>query len=225
MENEYSAADITVLEFRESVRRHPGMYFGIGPTHPDFPTRVLRRLIEWQLAPAPSVRAGRVLRTVADIHGPLAFTVTDDHPDLPEPGTPMGGYFDSLLARDRWLHAAIAAISTRTAVESWNHSRALRQQLDGTTPTAPARPVPARPGAGTRIAFHLDPAYLGPNAAITTDLTAFIPPDLADAKAHDIGGHITIRDHRTPSGVRLRLLSRNPRVLDPRSRQNPCRLR
>lgn len=192
MGNEYSAADITILEFGESVRRRPGMYSGTGPTHPSFPTRVLRRVIEWQ---------------VVDIHGSLAFTVTDDHPALPEPGTPAGGYFNSLLARDRWLHAAIAAVSTRTVVESWDHDRALRQQLDGTTPTAPARLVPVLPGAGTRIAFHLDLAYAGPDAAITTELTALIPPDLADTEADDNRGTAIICDHGSPGPpAELRLL-------------------
>jgi hypothetical protein len=137
----------------------------------------------------------------------IAFTVTDDHPALPEPGTPAGGYFNSLLARDRWLHAAIAAVSTRTVVESWDHDRALRQQLDGTKPTAPARLVPVLPGAGTRIAFHLDLAYAGPDAAITTELTALIPPDLADTEVDDNRGTAIIRDHGSPGPpAELRLL-------------------
>ncbi|MFD0205275.1 MULTISPECIES: hypothetical protein [Saccharothrix] len=43
-EHGYSAADITVLEFHDAVRRQPGLYFGPGRDDPRPATVVLRDL-------------------------------------------------------------------------------------------------------------------------------------------------------------------------------------
>ncbi|MBB2948791.1 hypothetical protein FB565_008577 [Actinoplanes lutulentus] len=56
---EYSAADITVLDFDESVRRWPGMYFG---SDPHLPTSVLTAVVIASLHPGPKVAPTGPLR-------------------------------------------------------------------------------------------------------------------------------------------------------------------
>jgi hypothetical protein len=60
--NEYSAADITVLEFDEAVRKRPGMYFGVGPTDPRLATRVLSAVVGGTFHPPAKV---------APVHSPV----------------------------------------------------------------------------------------------------------------------------------------------------------
>ncbi|BCJ65669.1 hypothetical protein [Polymorphospora rubra] len=96
--NGYSADGIEVLEFDESVKRWPDMYFGAGRGSPDLATRVLSSVLAYALHPATRVAAPHTPQATAEITGDLAFVVTDDQADaLDESGSVRLGYNGSLL--------------------------------------------------------------------------------------------------------------------------------
>lgn len=170
--HEYSSADITVLEFDASVRKRPGMFFGVGPDNPALATRVLDTLLRHALHPAPSVAPDHVPRVVAEIGADLAFSVADDQADaLTDEGVPRDGYHGSLLTFDRWAFAAAAALSVRVTVDVWRDGRGLRQRLAGLRPVEAPVEFAAGAGCGTRVAYLLDAGYLGSSAAVTADLS------------------------------------------------------
>jgi hypothetical protein len=169
--NEYSAADITVLEFDEAVRKRPGMYFGVGPTDPRLATRVLSAVVGGAFHPPAKVAPVHSPVVVAEITADLAFSVTDNRADaLTGEGTPRQGYYGSLLTSNRWKSAAASAVSARTTVDVWRDGRGLRQELAGLRPTGPPTEFAGPAGEGTRVAYLLDTGYLDPASAITTDL-------------------------------------------------------
>nr|BFE58058.1 hypothetical protein GCM10020063_025840 [Dactylosporangium thailandense] len=169
-EHRYSRADITVLEFDEAVRGRPGMHFGASRTDPRLPTWVLRTVVAHAFHPGTSVAANHAPDVVAEITADLAFSVTDDQAEtLAGQDVPRLGYYDSLLTPVRWSSSAAAAVSSQSTVEVWRDGRGFRQRLAGARPVEPPVPFDAPVGAGTRVAYVLDPAYFG-SAAITTDL-------------------------------------------------------
>ncbi|ADL48501.1 hypothetical protein [Micromonospora aurantiaca (nom. illeg.)] len=197
-EPDYSLAKIRVLEFDESVRERPGMYFGVGRDDPRLATRVLCAVVGHAFHPATIVAASHTPDVVAEINADLIFSVTDDQADvLTGRGMPKLGYHGSLLTSERWSSAAAAAVSSQTTVEVWRHGHGFRQRLVGLRPVEPPAEFAAPAGAGTRVAFVLDPAYFG-SAAITTDIASLDVhgPDCTNT----IGsGKVVIRDRRERS--------------------------
>ncbi|SNY44938.1 hypothetical protein [Paractinoplanes atraurantiacus] len=189
-DHHYSAADLTVLSMTDAVRRRPGMFFAPGP---DLATRVLCTVIGHAFHPAATVAAAHTPRVVADITAGLAFSVTDDQAAA-DPDRPRLGYDGTLLTPERWSYAAAVAVSTHTSVETWRDGRGFRQSLTGLHPLKPPEPLTAPAGAGTRVAYVLDPAFFGP-AAITADLAAL---DVHGPRrtAPSGPGEVLIRDHR-----------------------------
>ncbi|MFF7122612.1 hypothetical protein [Streptomyces sp. NPDC008240] len=84
MPDRYSAAGIKIVEFDEHVRRNPAMSFGVSRDHPGLATRVLCRVLAAGLRPAARPAPDHTPRITAEIHGDLAFSVTDDVPDALE---------------------------------------------------------------------------------------------------------------------------------------------
>jgi len=182
---DYTAADITVLDFDESVRRRPGMYFG---ANPHLATSVLTAVVIASLHPGPKVAPTGPPDVTAEILDDLAFSITDNWPSGPDGST--AGYFGSLLSPYRWVHAAAAAVSTHTTIETWHAGRALHQDLTGLRPTGPPRDLDAPRGTGTKLTYHLDPSYLKPST-----LTATIP-DLHAEGCCELPGQFRLRDRR-----------------------------
>ncbi|WP_133909812.1 hypothetical protein [Streptomyces sp. NBC_00582] len=194
-EDEYSAADIRIVEGVEAVLRGPGMYFGVGLDSPRLPTRAFEQVVGWSLHPATRVAPVHALRVEAEILGDLAFRVVDDASEaLGEDGTPRIG-FGSLIGPDRWCCWAVSAVSARTVVEVWRDGRGLRQELAGGGPLAEPERFTPPPGAGTRMEFQLDEASLAPGAAITAALSSL---DLHGSACEESAGpfRLLLRDLR-----------------------------
>jgi hypothetical protein len=187
-QHEYSAADITVLEFPESVLRRPGMYFGVGASNPAMPTRILEHAVGHALHPATRLAPVHVPIVRADIMGNLAFTIADDQAVFGD------GYQGGILCCPRWELGAATVFTKHAIVEVWQHNHGLHQHLDHGHPIGPAREFTPATARGTRVTLHLDPALLAPGAAITTDLAALDlhGPDCADPTPCDL----VIRDLR-----------------------------
>ncbi|AGZ42168.1 hypothetical protein [Actinoplanes friuliensis] len=166
---EYTAADLTVLYFDESVRRRPAMYFG---TDPHLATSVLTALVIASLHPGPKAAPTGPPDVTAEILDDLVLSITDNWPTGPDGST--AGYFGSVLTSCRWVHAAAAAVSTRTTIETWHAGRAWQQTLTGLRPTGPPRDLDAPPGTGTSLTYHLDPSRFAPSTlgALTRDVHA-----------------------------------------------------
>jgi DNA gyrase/topoisomerase IV subunit B len=195
-EDDYSIPDITVLEFDDAVRRWPGMYFGVGKEDPRLVTRIFCAVVDHAFHPAAAVAARHTPVVVAEITADLAFSVTDDQADTMAGGdAPRLGYYGSLLTTSRWMSAAAAAVSSRTTVEVWRDGLAFRQTLMGMQPLEPPEEFTAPAGAGTRVTYVLDPAYIGP-ALITTDVANL---DLHGPGCSGItgSGRVEIRDLRS----------------------------
>ncbi|MGI8334787.1 hypothetical protein ACRYCC_32955 [Actinomadura scrupuli] len=192
----YSAADIQVLEFDESVRARPGMYFGVGRENAALATEVLGSVLVHALHPAARLAPTHTPRVHAEVFADLAFAVADDQAGLAgDGGIPRLGYHGSLLGTDRWLLAAAAAVSARVIVEVWRDGRGHCQELSGLRPVTMPQEFDAPPGSGTKVTFELDRIYFGPDAAITSDLNAL---DLHGPYCTDPPGpgRVTIRDLR-----------------------------
>ncbi|WP_433311646.1 hypothetical protein ACQP0U_25380 [Micromonospora sp. CA-269861] len=183
--SEYSAANITVLEFDESVRRRPGMYLG-ADAH--LATTVLTAVVSASLHPGRRVAPTGPPEVDAEILDDLAFSITDNWPTGPDGST--AGYFGSLLTSYRMVHAAAAVVSTHTTVETWHAGHALRQNLAGLRPTAPPHGFDAPPGSGTRLTYHLDPSSFTPSTLHAPTL------DLHAEGCCDLPGQFRLRDRR-----------------------------
>ncbi|GII58948.1 hypothetical protein Pth03_73370 [Planotetraspora thailandica] len=195
-EHRYSAADITILEFDDSVRTRTAMYFRASRESPELATRVLSEVVGHALHPATRVGPPHTARAHAEISADLAFSVEDDLTDaLDDQGRPRPGYYDSLLGPDRWLSGAAAALSGRTVVEVWRDGRGFRQELAGLRPLGAPEEFEPSAGGGTRLSCELDPALFAPGSAITTDLDSLDLHGTHCPEPH--GGHVTIRDLRT----------------------------
>jgi DNA gyrase/topoisomerase IV subunit B len=199
-EHGYSAADITVLTMADAVRKRPGMYFGVGRGDPHLATAVLCAVVGHAFHPAAKVAASHTPHVVAEITADLAFAVTDDQADtLTGTGVPRLGYEGSLLTADRWSSAAAAAVSSRAVVEVWRAGQGFRQTLAGLRPVEPPAEFDAPAGAGTRVVFILDPAFLG-SSVITTDIATLDVhgPYCTEAAG---SGEVIVRDHRRANGL------------------------
>ncbi|GAB3934246.1 hypothetical protein GCM10027614_06910 [Micromonospora vulcania] len=184
--SEYTAAGITVLEFDESVRRRPGMYFGVDP---HLATNVLTAVVIASLHPGPKVAPTGPPDVTAEILDDLAFSITDNWSTGPDGST--AGYHGSLLTSYRWVHAAAAAVSTHTTIETWHAGHALRQNLAGLRPTGPPHDLDAPRGTGTRLTYHLDPSHFTPS---TLDIPTL---DLHAEGCCDVPGQFRLRGSRT----------------------------
>ncbi|HEY4456274.1 MAG TPA: hypothetical protein VGN81_18320 [Pseudonocardiaceae bacterium] len=167
-QHEYSAADITIVEFDAAIRRAPGMYFWVAADSPALPSNIVGQTVSNALHPDTYAAPWHSAAVRVEIIGDLAFTVTDDNA-LPTPG-----YYESLLGHGRLLTAAAAVFGKRTIVEVWQDYRGLHQHLDHLHPIAPAREFTPATARGTRITCHLDPALLAPGATIAADLSAYV---------------------------------------------------
>lgn len=182
---EYTAADITVLEFDKSVRRRPGMYFGADP---HLATSILTAVVIASLHPGPKVAPTGPPDVTAEILDDLAFSITDNWPTGPDGSTT--GYYGSLLTPYRWIHAAAAAVSTHTTIETWRAGHALHQNLAGLRPTGPPRELDAPRGTGTKLTYRLDPSSFTPSTLNTPTL------DLHAEGCCDLLGQFRLRDRR-----------------------------
>jgi DNA gyrase/topoisomerase IV subunit B len=187
---------LRVLTLAEAVRLRPGMYFGVGLGDPGLASSVLCAVVSHAVQLAAKVAAGHPAHVVADVTADLAFTVTDDHADLPTgQDVPWHGVKESLLTDDRWVSAAAAAVSSQSIVEVWRDGRGFRQTLVGLRPVGPAQAFSAPTEVGTRVAHILDPDFFG-SAIITTDLADLDLHGPHCVDAVDLGG-VLIRDHRS----------------------------
>ncbi|GAA0966294.1 hypothetical protein GCM10009555_007790 [Acrocarpospora macrocephala] len=192
--NEYTAADITVLEFDEVVRKRPEMYFGVGLNDPRLPTALLCAVAGHALHPAAGVAREHTLRTVIEVFDDLGFTVAMDQVHAwGGADSPALGYYGSLLGPEWWLPAAVAALCESVTVEMWSDGRGFRQELAGIRPLAEPWEIDAPVGSGTRIVFVLDPGRLGRGAAFPTDHLELHDPDCGAPKGP---GHVIVRDRR-----------------------------
>ena len=184
---EYTEADLTVLEFDKSVRRWPGMYFGVDP---HLATSVLAAVVIASLHPGPKVAPIGPPDVSVEILDNLAFSITDNWPTGPDGST--AGYYGSLLTPYRWVHAAAAAVSTHTTIETWHAGRALHHNLAGLRPTGPPHDLdaPRGTGTGTKLTYHLDPSSFTPSILST-------PTRALHAEGCcDLPGQFRLRDHR-----------------------------
>ncbi|AUI57321.1 hypothetical protein [Amycolatopsis sp. BJA-103] len=170
-EGEYSTADIEVLEFDESVRHWPGMFFGVSLDDPRLPTNVVRVGVDHAIHPTRHLAALHTPVVDVEILGDLFFSITDDQFCAAEGcRVPDSGYFGSLLGPDRWMLAAAAALSRRTTVKVWQDGRGLRQELAGLRPIGQPESFTGPRCCGTTVTIELDPGRLRPDVAIDTNL-------------------------------------------------------
>ncbi len=192
----YDAADIEVIEFDAAVRRRPGMHFGVEPENPKLPANLLCAVGRHVLHPATSVAENHTLRGLLEITSDSSFTISMDQPHAwHDPGTPVLGYYGSLLGPEWWLLAAAAALSGQVTVEMWGAGRGLRQVHTGIRPRTAPREFRPPQGSGTRVSFTFDPAYVGPHFVLPTELENL---DLHGPHcAQPAGsGHVLFRDIR-----------------------------
>ncbi|AGM07128.1 hypothetical protein [Amycolatopsis keratiniphila] len=171
LEGEYGSAEIEVLEFDASVRRWPGMYFGVSLDDSRLPTNVVRVVVGHAIHPAPHLAEPHSPVVDVEILGDLSFSITDDQLCRAKScQVPGSGYFGSLLGPDRWTLAAAAALSRRTIVTVWQDGHGLHQELTGLRPIGPPESFTGPRGCGTTVTIELDPARLRPDVAIDTNL-------------------------------------------------------
>jgi len=182
---EYTAADLSVLEFDQTVRTRPGMYFGADP---HLATSILTAVVIASLHPGVKVTPAGPPDVTAEILEDLAFSIADNWPTGPDGST--AGYYGSLLTPHRWVHAAAAAVSTHTTIETWHAGRALCQNLAGLRPAGSPHDLDAPPGTGTKLTYHLDPSYL------TSSILSTPTRDLHAEGCCDVPGQFRLRDHR-----------------------------
>ncbi|ROO88104.1 hypothetical protein EDD29_5762 [Actinocorallia herbida] len=200
--HEYSAADITVLEFDEAVRKRPGMYFEVGLDDPRLPMKLLEAAARHALHPATRVAEVHSLVAAIDILDDLCFQVTIKQRHA-WADSPLLGYFDSLIGPEWWLLAAIATLCGTTSVDVWSEDRAFRQELTGLRPSGPPERIGSPMGSGIRIAFTLDEQILPAGTALPTELESLDAhgPDCAPGGP----GYVLVHDHRPDSRSSIRL--------------------
>jgi hypothetical protein len=192
--NHYDGAKLTVLEFDAAVRKRPAMYFGCTRQDPALATAVLRAVLIEATHPPATLAPVHAARVSVEITGDLAFTVTDDLVDSLVPS----GYLGSLLTPARWGHAAAAALCARVSVEVWRDGRGVRQEHSGLRLVAAPVAFAAAPGAGTRVAYDLDPDHLAAGAAVTADLASLDPCGVGCVEPGG-PGDVVVRDLRPPT--------------------------
>jgi DNA gyrase/topoisomerase IV subunit B len=170
--SEYTAADIQVVAFEESVRNRPAMYFRCARTNPALPAEVVRTVV----GDAPTERADGPARVRVVVETDHRFTVTDNAipTNLDPDGRPSPGFYGSLLPRRRWPLAAAAALSSRTWIEIRTSSQSWSQELHGTTPVGPPQTGGPADTPGTRVTFELDATYFAPGATLPKDMVTLL---------------------------------------------------
>jgi DNA gyrase/topoisomerase IV subunit B len=199
-EHDYDTADIAGLTMADFIRKRPEMYFGVGRGDPRLATELLCAVAESAFHPAAKIAASHTPHVVVEITADLEFSVTDDQADaLTGTGVPELHYEGSLLTAGRWSSAATAALSSRAVVEVWRAGQGFRQTLVGLRPVEAPAEFDAPEGAGTRVVFSLDPAFLG-SSVITTDIATLDVhgPHCTEAAG---SGEVIVRDRRCANGL------------------------
>jgi DNA gyrase/topoisomerase IV subunit B len=188
----YTADQIQVVTFEEHVRARPAMYFRVARDSPELPTEILQQVV-WD---ALHHRDGTHGQISVEIGSDLVFSVEDDQRrTADERGTPLPGFFGSLLDKERWAPAAAAVLSVRTVVEVRLDGRGFRQELAGAVATGAWEEFATSKPSGMRTTFHLDPSYCGPDEAIAWSL---LPEELhgRECAAHPSPVTFAIHDLR-----------------------------
>ncbi|MER7209561.1 hypothetical protein ABT340_21070 [Streptosporangium sp. NPDC000239] len=198
-QHEYSAAEITVLEFDEVVLKRPGMYFGVGLDDPGLPVTLLSVAAQHALHPAAHVAEDHSLTSVIEILGDLRFAVTINQRHT-WPDSPPLGYHGSLIGPEWWSLAAIAALCGTTTAEMWCDGRGFGQELAGLRPRTAVWRFEPPPGSGTRVTFTLDARRLPPGTAFPADLGGLtVHGPYCDAA--DGPGTVAVHDSRNGPGI------------------------
>jgi hypothetical protein len=198
--HEYSAADITVVEFDEAVRKRPGMYFGVGLRDPRLPASLLSAVGGHVLHPPARTAEAHSLQSLIEIGDREFTTVLDLPPSRDEPNLPATNYFEYLNGAGWWLMAAVMALCERVVVEEWQDGHAFRQELVGIRPRSVPEPIDAPPGSGIRVVFALDPEYVGHGMVFPADL-GHLDLHGSDCAEPEGPGRVVVRDLRVTSSA------------------------
>ena len=169
--SEYGAADITVLEGLEAVRKRPGMY--IGSTGPRGLHHLVYEIVDNAVDEAMAGRCDAIeIRLLAD--GGVKVTddgrgiPVDEHPTLHKSALEVvltvlhaGGKFDNKsYAVSGGLHgvgaAVVNALSSRLIAEVRRNGHVYRQSFARGVPDGPVEIVGDAEGTGTTITFWAD---------------------------------------------------------------------
>ena len=178
---DYSAADIEILEGLEPVRRRPGMY--IGGTDEKALHHLFAEVLDNSMDEAVAGHAS-FIEVALDADGFITVTdngrgiPVDPHPKYPDRSAleiilttlHAGGKFDSKAYNTSGgLHgvgiSVVNALSDALEVEVARNRRLYRQRYSRGTPLGPLEEVGAAPNRrGTKVRFHPDPQIFGENA-------------------------------------------------------------
>ncbi|MDP9405127.1 MAG: DNA topoisomerase (ATP-hydrolyzing) subunit B [Actinomycetota bacterium] len=175
---EYGAADITVLEGLEAVRKRPGMY--IGSTGPRGLHHLVYEVVDNSVDEAMAGRCSAIeIRLLAD--GGVRVTddgrgiPVDEHPTLHKSALEVvltvlhaGGKFDNKsYAVSGGLHgvgvSVVNALSRRLVAEVRRNGRRYRQSFSRGVPDGPVSDIGESEATGTTITFWADPKVFETN--------------------------------------------------------------
>ena len=210
-DNDYSAADIEVLEGLEPVRRRPGMY--IGGTDEKGLHHLFAEVIDNSMDEAV---AGHASWIEVELDAEGFVTVTDNGRGIPVDPHPKfrdksalevimttlhaGGKFDSkVYDTSGGLHgvgvSVVNALSDSLEVEVARGRKLYRQRFSRGVPLGPIEELgDTQNRRGTRIRFHADPEIFGKGAAMRPERLFA----MARSKAYLFGG-VEIRWHCDPA--------------------------
>ncbi len=179
----YTAADIEILEGLEPVRRRPGMY--VGGTDERALHHLFAEVLDNAMDEAVAGHATFIeVRMEADGHVSVADNgrgiPVDPHPRHPDKSAleiilttlHAGGKFDSKAYNTSGgLHgvgiSVVNALSDELVVEVARNRRLYRQRYARGRPLGPLEEVGAAPNRrGTRVRFHPDPEIFGENCRL-----------------------------------------------------------
>ncbi|MFJ8476919.1 hypothetical protein [Kitasatospora sp. NPDC094011] len=201
-EHPYDDIWIEAPESGASVRRNVPMFFGAAPGDPQLGTNLLSALGDDLLHAASSIAPAHTLSARIDILGDRRITVSVAQPHRwTASDSPTLGPSGSLLGNEWWSLSALAALSAAVTVELWCDGRGFRQHCSGLRPLGAVQDFLPPDGSGTRVSLTLDPACIGADVAIPTELAGLnlhgpfctAPPG---------PGRLLIRDHRQGPAAR-----------------------